>query len=368
MIAPLSVTVGLMLLSVALWDAFATIVLPRTVSIIMRPARVVYHVGWRLWRVVGLWFSTRRMRQSFLTAFGPFSVFLLLGLWAVMILVAFALLHFGLRTQLNALESQGGIGVFLYLSGTTFFTLGLGDVAPLNPLGRALIVAEVGTGIVFLAMIIGYLPVLHQAYAQREVGVQLLEARAGSPQSAVRLLQRFGRPESAQTLTAMLLEAERWAAELSQSHIAHPVLAFYRSQHLDRSWLISLTTLLDSCALLLVSRSGVPSYQARATFRMAVRAAADLARIAGRVPDRTASERLPPGDVPRLCAALESSGLILSAGTDMEAQLKKLRGLYEPSVLALATFLLVPLPAWIPPFEEKEAQGDLLSFADLEWD
>jgi hypothetical protein len=101
---------------------------------------------------------------------------------------------------------------------------------------------------------------------------------------------------------------------------------------------------------------------------MAVRAAADLARIAGRVPDRTASERLPPGDVPRLCAALESSGLILSAGTDMEARLKKLRGLYEPAVLALATFLLVPLPGWIPILEEKEAQGDLLSFADLEWD
>src|SRR5207244_1561186 len=109
---------------------------------------------------------------------------------------------FGLGAQLNAPESQGGLGVFLYLSGTTFFTLGLGDVVPLNPLGRALVVAEVGTGIIFLAMIIGYLPTLDQAYAQREVGVQLLESRAGSPQSAVRLLRRFGRPESAEVLAA----------------------------------------------------------------------------------------------------------------------------------------------------------------------
>ena len=96
-------------------------------------------------------------------------------------MVVFALLHFGLGTHLNAPESQGGMGTFLYLNGTTFFTLGLGDVVPLNALGRALVVMEVGTGIVFLAMIIGYLPLLDQAYVQREVGVQLLESRAGSP-------------------------------------------------------------------------------------------------------------------------------------------------------------------------------------------
>jgi hypothetical protein len=193
-----------------------------------------------------------------------------------------------------------------------------------------------------------------------------LEARAGSPQSAVRLLQRFGRPASAETRTTALLEAERWAAELSQSHTAHSVLIFYRSQHLDQSWLISLTTLLDSCALLLVSRSEVPSYQARATFRMAVRAAADLARVLGLTPARAASERLLPGDLPRLCAALESSGLILPAESDVEARLNKLRGLYEPAVLALAAWLLVPLPEWIPISEEEEAQTEILSCDDLE--
>src|SRR5262245_50870116 len=120
MIAPLSVVLGLMLLSIALWDAFSTVVLPRTLGVVLRPARVVYHVGWRLWRAVGLWFSNRRTRQIVLTAFGPFSVFILLGLWASMILVAFALLHVGLKTQLGGPESQGGISVFLYLSGTTF--------------------------------------------------------------------------------------------------------------------------------------------------------------------------------------------------------------------------------------------------------
>jgi len=118
MLALLSVAIGLLLLGVALWDAFSPIVLPRTIGVSLRPARLFYGLGWRLWRFVGLWFSNRRTRQIFLTAFGPLSVFFLLGLWAVMILVSFALLHLGLRTQLNAPESRSGIGVFLYLSGT----------------------------------------------------------------------------------------------------------------------------------------------------------------------------------------------------------------------------------------------------------
>jgi hypothetical protein len=143
------------------------------------------------------------------------------------------------------------------------------------------------------------------------------------------------------------------------------VLVYYRSQHLDQSWLILLTTLLDSCALLIIGRKGVPSRQARATFRMAVRVAADLAGILGVAPDREASERLPPEDLPRLCIALESSGLILQAGTDAEARLKKLRGFYEPSVFALSTWLLVPLPGWVPTVEENEDEPDFLTFADF---
>jgi Ion channel len=351
MIRILSVVLGFLLLGIAWWDAFSTVVLPRTLGAVFSPARAFYLVGWRIWRPVGFLIDDRRRRQIFLTSFGPLSVFFLLGLWAVMILVSFALLHLGFKTQLNA---DAGIGSLLYLSGTTFFTLGLGDVVPLNPLGRGLVVTEVGMGIIFLAMIIGYLPLLDQAYAEREVGVLLLESRAGSPQSAVRLLRRFCRPESAGVLATILQEGERWAAELSQSHNAHPVLALYRSQHLDQSWLISLTTLLDACALLIVARSEVPAREARAAFRMGVIAAVDLARMLGPTPGHEPGERLPPGAFQRLCAALERSGVVLAGEQEAEVRLTKLRALYEPSVLALSARLLVPLPVWVPALEEDE--------------
>jgi len=72
-----------------------------------------------------------------------------------------------------------------------------------------------------------------------------------------------------------------------------------------------------------------------------------------------------PGDLPRRRAALESPGLVLPVRTDAEAGLTKLRGFYEPSVLALAAWLLVPLPGWLPTVDESEDGSELLTFADF---
>src|SRR5207245_8934510 len=106
---------------------------------------------------------------------------------------------------------------YLYLSGTTFFTLGYGDVTPLGRLGRALAVGESGLGFGFLAVIISYLPVLFQAYSRREVSISLLDARAGSPPSAAQLLLRLARAGNMHALDPFLAEWETWAAELLES-------------------------------------------------------------------------------------------------------------------------------------------------------
>src|SRR5918996_6210365 len=90
----------------------------------------------------------------------------------------------GLGTQLNAPDGIMTFSTYLYMSGTTFFTLGLGDVTPLAPLGRGFVVVEAGVGFGFLAVVISYLPILYQAFSRREVSISLLDARAGSPSSA----------------------------------------------------------------------------------------------------------------------------------------------------------------------------------------
>src|SRR5260370_8307810 len=113
------------------------------------------------------------------------------------------------------------------MSGTTFFTLGLGDVTPLTGLGRFLAIAEAGMGFGFLALIIGYVPVIYQAFSRREAEITLLDAPAGSPPSASELLRRHYRDQHTEELIQFLRDWERWGSELLQRHPPHPSLTNY---------------------------------------------------------------------------------------------------------------------------------------------
>jgi hypothetical protein len=183
--------VGIVLICVVLLDAFETIVLPRRATRRLRLARLVLWSTWQLWSAParGHWHSGDR-RETYLSFYGPFALLLLIGVWSTGLIGGFALLLWGLDAQMAATGGDAGFGTALYGSGTTFFTLGIGDVLPHTALGRLLVVLEAGLGFAFLALIISYIPVLTQAFSQREVNVSLLDARAGSPPSAAELLRR----------------------------------------------------------------------------------------------------------------------------------------------------------------------------------
>ena len=103
---------------------------------------------------------------------------LLLALWGGLMILAFALIYHGLGPRFQAASGPVGFGTLLYMSGSTFLTLGLGDVTTLDPAGRLFMVLEAGSGFTFLALVITYMPVLHQAYVAREVGSLLIRSRA----------------------------------------------------------------------------------------------------------------------------------------------------------------------------------------------
>src|SRR4029079_19535049 len=103
-------------------------------------------------------------------------------------------------------------------------------------------------GFSFLALVIGYLPVFYQSLSRREVLISMLDDRAGSPPSAGEALRRAAQARDLDRLPALLAEGERWAAEVLESHLSYPVLSFYRSQHDNQSWVVTLTALLDTAA------------------------------------------------------------------------------------------------------------------------
>jgi hypothetical protein len=335
---------GLMLLFIALWDAFEVVILPRRVTHRFRFARLFFRSSWRLWSAVAHWIRADRRREAFLSIFGPLSLLLLFSVWAAGMIVGFAMVHWGLGTPLNVSGGRTPLSTYFYMSGTTFFTLGLGDVTPLTSPGRVLVVIEAGVGFAFLAIVIGYLPVLYQAFSRREVSISLLDARAGSPPTAGELLRRHGQDMKA--LSQLLYDWERWSAELLESHLSYPVLGFFRSQHTNQSWLAALTAILDTCALVIAGINRGPSRQAQLTFAMARHAVVDLAQTFITSPQPLMPDRLPPSSLTRLREGLAEAGVILQEGIAAEQKLGELRQMYEPYVYALGEYLRMALPPW----------------------
>jgi hypothetical protein len=351
--------IGLLICCGVLWDGFATVVLPRTVAPMRRLSGKFTRWSWWLWSRAGRRISQPELRLNFFAVYGPMSVMILLVLWGWLIVLGFTLIYQGLGDRLQVTDGRGGFGTLLYMSGSTFLTLGLGDVTCSDPIGRTFILLEAASGYVFLAIIITYMPLLDQAYGSREIGNMLIHSRAGRPPGAVQFLRNYSGKDREEILRGNLREAERWMAEILETHLSHPVLSFYRAQHEGRAWLLSVMTVLDSSALLIAGGDGLPAVQARLTYRMGVRLLVDLTKALGITVDSEARERLSEADLPDLIAVLDVSSLPLSLGPAQTSDLLRLVRRYDAYLVTLSTWLVIPLPPWITRAGEAEETASI---------
>ncbi len=340
----LAVGVSAALIGWVLADAFEAILLPRRITHNFRFARLFYVYSWTPWAALARRMGAGKWRSTFLSLFGPLSVLVLIGSWAVILILSFALLQWSLGSELHTPGEEVRFADYLYFSGVTFFTLGFGDFTPVSPLGRFLAVLETGIGFGFLAVVISYLPVLYQSFSHREVTIALLDARAGSPPTAAQLLTRLARHRNYAALDRFLEEWERWAAELLESHVSFPMLSYYRSQHDNQSWLAALTAILDTSTLVIAGSKGVDPFQAQLTFATARHTVVDLAQVYFIPPIEPDPDRLPEDHLRRLRAELSAAGMELREGEAVDRKLAELRGMYEPFVNALAHHFLLALP------------------------
>jgi hypothetical protein len=352
--APGAFVAGVVIFLVVAWDAFEAIILPRRVTRKFRLTRFYYRFTWRTWKIYARMMSSPKARESFLGFYGPISLLFLIGVWAIGLVLSFGLMQYGAGSAVNATGQSPGFLTDLYLSGTTFCTLGLGDVIPRSSLARFLVVAEAGFGFGFLAVIIGYLPFIYGAFAEREVNISLLDSRAGTPPTAGELLRRHSFPRGDEALLDLLKDWELWSAQLMESHLSYPVLAYFRSQHDNQSWIAALTAILDACALTITGIENSCSKQAELTFAIARHAVADLSQVFGTPPRALSHDRLPPEDLQLLRATLARHGMKLRDTPEADAKLVELRRLYEPYAYALAAHLEQKLPPWIPVGKHKD--------------
>lgn len=376
MISLLALLLGFVCLLGVVLDAFQTIILPRRPKGRFRITRLFFLLTWQPWVALGDAIKSQRIRDQLFSIFGPLSLLLLLMVWAGLLTTGFGLIYFALGSPFH--DGLGGalsagpywlaaLRTDFYVSGSSLFTLGLGDVTPTTQIARALLVLESGTGLGFVALVVGYVPVLYQAFSRREVSVALLDGRAGSPPTATELLRRHGYQGGESSLIQLLVEWERWSAEILESHVSYPILCYYRSQHDNQNWLSALVAILDSCALLITMVEGEPLRQAQLTFAMARHTLIDLGQIfhvegTGRQP-APMPDRLSAASFNRLCAALGEMHMRLCGDDAARTRLNDIRALYEPHAYKLCAYLRLTLPLWVAAPKEKDQWNTIAGFA-----
>jgi hypothetical protein len=338
---------GFVLIFTILLDAFETVVLPRRIQRNFRITALFYKATWVRWMWAARHIKSTSRREGFLAYYGPLSLLFLLGFWALGLIFGFACVQYGLGEHLTLVNEKITFGKVIYLSGETFFTLGYGDITPNNAAARALAVMEAGMGFAFLGVVVGYLPVIYNSFAAREIEISLLDARAGSPPSAAEFLGRLGCCPEQTVLDGIFRDWERWCADLLSSHISYPALLFFRSQHSNQSWLSAMTTMMDVTSLIMMGVDGIHPEQAKLTFAMARHAAVDLAQTVNARYDPHAPGRLTEEEFGRLRNDLAQHGVTLYDGADAAERLAELRALYEPYVHAMSGRLHFTLPPWI---------------------
>ena len=288
MIDVVALVAGLGLSVLVLWDVFETIIVPRPTPGVVRIGRYIVRGSWRAVRAMGTPGGERR-RERLLGLFAPAATIMLLVTWLAGLVLAFGLILFAIRDQLRPVPVD--LGTTIYFSATSVLTLGFGDVIPVGGGARLVVAAAAFCGLGTVALVMTFLFSLYGSYQRREVSVVTLQAKAGVPPSAVVLLESLARLELVDHLPDFFGDWERWIAEVLDSHVAYPLLGFFRSSHDDMSWISSLGTVLDTASLTLTTVVGVPRGQAELVKKMGAHLVEDITNLGFRAEGQDGVDR-----------------------------------------------------------------------------
>jgi hypothetical protein len=272
---------------------------------------------------------------------------LLFTFWAGGLVLGFTLFRWAVSGSDASLERFAND---LYLSASSFLTVSPGE-AP-KDISRWINVVEAGLGFSFLGLVISYLPVFYQSFARRELHISMLDARAGSPPSASELIAR--QAKFPRQLESQLLAWEEWAADLLQDELSYPMLAYFRSQHLNQSWIGALVAIADTSALIMLSAEGELQHQAQATFAIARHALIDSTKVLRLKLPRDPCDRLSADDLRAIRDIVARGGTALNAQSLNFEEVKEALQSYEPYSSALSAHLLMALP----PLLQKDSRDN----------
>ncbi len=333
---------GVALLLLVGADVFETIVVPRPSPGPHRLSRYLNRWTWRAWRAIGARARSGLARDGFYGIYAPGAAILLLIMWLALLVVGYGLVFFALRGELD--PPPADLGNAMYFAGTSILTLGYGDIVASGPLARAVSLVAAASGLGVVALVITFLFSLYASYQRRESLVVTLSTRAKAPPSAVVLLETYARLDMVGELPALFAAWETWAAEVLDSHVAYPLLGYFRSSHDNVSWLSALGAVLDACALVLTTIEGVPRGQAELTKRVGAHLVEDITNILGLAGD---GSQVGQAEFDGAYERLRVAGYRLGDPDEAWRRFERGRSTYAGRLAALAEYWATPATAWI---------------------
>ncbi|HZY99847.1 MAG TPA: ion channel [Candidatus Baltobacteraceae bacterium] len=342
----LSVVAGICVIVLVLGDVFQSVVVPRAVGRRWRLSLLLWRAFWQRWPMLAwkLYPADDDKREDFLATYAPFMLVFLLLVWAAGIVFGYGLIFWGLRGGLS--PNVHSLGQALYFSGTSTLTIGYGDIVGKSAGTRFFSVLAAVSGFSTFSIVTAYLFLIFQSFQSREAFVVTLGARAGTPPSGVNVLCIAGYSDTRDDFSRLMIDAQRWVAQLMETHLAYPVLAFFRSSHDYESWVGTLGTLLDAATLLMTTVDGEHHGQSRLFFNLGRHATSDLARYF-RLDNDSHESGIERPEFERACDRLESAGYALREREDAWKRFAELRSTYAGHLNGMAAFFEIPPLQWV---------------------
>ena len=271
----LEVAAGTVLLLVTFYDLFKSVVLPRPAINKFVLVRQLFFLSWNLWRWIGERISSTGRREGWLATFAPIMVLVMFLVWAAFFVFGYALIVDGLRDQIH--PSPADFWESIYFSATTLMPLSYGDYLPTGFAMRVFTIAESATGIGVAALVITLLFSLYESFQRREELVVALDAMAGAPPSGVQILETAADLNMRGELVKTFDDWRAWMAAVLESHLAYPILFYFRSSHDNEAWLNSFGAVMDAVTLVMSTVDGESAGSARLTLTVGNHLIEDMA-------------------------------------------------------------------------------------------
>ncbi len=314
---------------------------------------ILYRNTWRFMRASAGAIGNERRRELLLSTFAPVSVLLLLMTWVTSQVIGFGLLWWAT----GGVDGAGSLFDDLYYSGVIYFTLGFGELVPVEVVPRVGALVEAMAGVLTTALVIGYLPALYAAYSERERKLMTLDDGTEGRITPTNLLLSRAPSGEVDEVLRFFEGWEDWVAGVLETHTTFPMLSLFRSKHQGQNWITALGLLCDAavqCQIIEGARDRAPYWMLRRSIILfnELTAEVDLSEYRARI-DATYAE-LDTDDentggtnlFRQLYDELEAHGFELVDYETAKAETRILRRMFDAPMEYLIDALLCPRGFW----------------------